>query len=673
MTTPTPPLEDSQSSQIESVLYSAGTDVGMRREENQDSYGIMLGEGYRLFIVADGMGGVKGGSIASNLAIAVVERTLRDRAHLQIDDILEAVRKANEEVFQKGNTDESLQGMGTTFAALFVTPRAAYTIHVGDSRIYQISKDGQITQLTDDHTLVQELVRSGAISEEQAEHHPVAHMLTRSIGPSEKVEIEMHALHPAPVAGDKFLICSDGLYNLVKSAEIAQIVSEVSTDEAVQYLIDLANERGGTDNITILLVDSNKYAPQSSSVSKPAAASPVFNSRLIESIETVTAPQPVYAMKGGYHSTNEVIEDAKEAPAVSAPDKEVHVLQEEPAVVQAVEPQEQIHELIDEVASDTAQEQHVDEFFEEEQEDMLEVAPAPAVSRRYLLVGSGFLGGLFASYLLFTTLNHNHAPHGDTEAPVEIAETVELAQKPKRVAAAPVIETVKIGPAEKASVLKRRRDLELTLRDIDVRLALLSAEKASDVESMQRTALRKAGELSGKIDQLRTDIEVAIRQLATWYDRKRRLETSDKVNMASELAPSVPVIKAKKEEFEKITWDYLKEVEALRYSQTDPLREQVLADLAKKRADKMAELSDEVRRSIEKSLESADDTVAELTLQRSAYEKELENVKQELDFARTIAGNDTLKVESLRQTLLTRQKASATELNELQRLLAENE
>jgi siroheme synthase (precorrin-2 oxidase/ferrochelatase) len=87
----------------------------------------------------------------------------------------------------------------------------------------------------------------------------------------------------------------------------------------------------------------------------------------------------------------------------------------------------------------------------------------------------------------------------------------------------------------------------------------------------------------------------------------------------------------------------------------------------------MAELSDEVRRSIEKSLESADDTVAELTLQRSAYEKELENVKQELDFARTIAGNDTLKVESLRQTLLTRQKASATELNELQRLLAENE
>ncbi len=142
--------------------------------------------------------------------------------------------------------------------------------------------------------------------------------------------------------------------------------------------------------------------------------------------------------------------------------------------------------------------------------------------------------------------------------------------------------------------------------------------------------------------------------------------------MASELASTIPSIKTKKEEFEKITWDYLKEVEALRYNQADPLRDQVLADLAKKRADKMHELSDEVRRAIEKALESADDTVAELTLQRSALEKELDNVRQELDFARTIMTNDSIKIDSTKQTLITRKNAATTELNELQRLLTDN-
>jgi serine/threonine protein phosphatase PrpC len=671
--------DENASSLIESILYSAGTDVGMRREENQDSYGIMLGDGYRLFIVADGMGGVKGGSIASNLTIAVIEKTLRDRAHIQIEDVVDAIDKANAEVYKKGSNDEALQGMGTTIAALFVTPTAAYTIHVGDSRIYQVAQSS-IRQLTEDHTLVQELVRSGAITEDQAEHHPVAHMLTRSIGPSEKIEIEVHVIQPVPKAGDKFLICSDGLFNLVKLAEIAEIVSEVSTDEAVQYLIDLANERGGTDNITILIVDSNKYAPLKNSSPKKNIDPIEAPVRLLEAIEVVSEPSS--GMKGGYHSTNEVVEPRKESIKEVITDKletDQPKGQEIVHLVEAAKEENELNPFIPETVVSEISEENLDaEVAQESLEDVDLLNIQPAISRRYILVGSGFIGGLLASYLLFATLSRNHSTRQDEEPSIEVANVLETTEPSKVLEqvtlapSSPLTETVKIGPAEKASVIKRRRDLEISLRDINVRLELLDAEKSSDVQDLQRNSARKAEELSGKIEQLKTDIEVSIRQLATWYDRKRRLETSDKVNMASELASTIPSIKTKKEEFEKITWDYLKEVEALRYNQADPLRDQVLADLAKKRADKMHELSDEVRRAIEKALESADDTVAELTLQRSALEKELDNVRQELDFARTIMTNDSIKIDSTKQTLITRKNAATTELNELQRLLTDN-
>ena len=337
MTTNDQTIDSSEdhSSSLESILYSAGTDVGMRREENQDSYGIMLGEGYRLFIVADGMGGVKGGSIASNLAIAVVEKALRDRAFISVQDVVDAIQKGNAEVFKRGSADEALNGMGTTFAALFITTTAAYTIHVGDSRIYKVS-NGAITQLTEDHTLVQELVRSGAITPEQAEHHPVAHMLTRSIGPSEKIEIEVNEMKPLPLSNDRFVICSDGLFNLVKEAEIAEIVSEVSTDEAVQYLIDLANERGGTDNITILLIDTNEFAPRAATVAPTYVEEvvPVSNNRLRDAVEVVSQPTSSSA-KNGYHATTEVSESLPESV----------VPESAPVIVKANEPEVQaIHE-----------------------------------------------------------------------------------------------------------------------------------------------------------------------------------------------------------------------------------------------------------------------------------------------------------------------------------------
>ena len=728
----------SPNNKLDAIIYSAGTDVGMRREENQDSYGIMLGEGYRLFIVADGMGGVKGGSIASNLAIAVVERRLRDRAFLTADDVVEALKISNEEVFKRGNTDSSLNGMGTTFVALFVTPQGVYTIHVGDSRAYQISGGG-IHQLTEDHTLVQELVRSGAITPEQAEHHPVAHMLTRSIGPADAVDIDCNLIQRPVRQNDRFLLCSDGLYNLVTEPEIAEICSEFSTDDAVQSLIDLANERGGTDNITIIIADTAQFSvatPTAPLPSEPRQShSRISKEDMMATAEAAVAaqaastaaakPSPISAIYptspsastsplanrlgiSGYHETSDVkespesVEQTTEPTAPSTTATETASPEASPDLVYQDPTTEEVE------ANTESEGEFVDDEFANDPIEQSTILPASALqasNRFYLLVGAGFMGGLVASYLFFSasasshrhtdelveviptmTVEENVAPIKSAvpnveelliTAPQEQAPTVKEIPNNSRssVVAPPTTrellanETIKFGPAERSSILKRKRDLELSLKDIDIRLAMLRADRPTDAETLQKTSAHRAEELSAKIDQLRTDIEVAIRQLATWYDRKRRLESSDRVSMASELAPTVTSVKTKKEEFEKITWDYLKEVEALRYGAADASREQKLAELAKKRADKMKELSEEVRSTIEKALSTADDSVAELTLQRSSLEKELENTRQELEFARTASSADSIKKAGIIETLKARREASSTELGELEKLL----
>ena len=644
------PESTATSSLLESVLYSAGTDVGMRREENQDSYGIMLGEGYRLFIVADGMGGVQGGSVASNLTIAVIEKKLRNRANLTVTDVVAAVAEANAAVFDRGNSDEGLNGMGTTFVSLFLTPTAAYTIHVGDSRVYHVSKSA-IWQLTEDHTLVQELVRSGAISEEQAEHHPVAHMLTRSVGPSVTVDIT-HTLIARPVLpGDRFLLCSDGLYNLVKEAEIAEVCSEFSTDEAVQYLIDLANERGGNDNITVIIVDTAQYNLAAQVIHRDAK--PTNDLTEIERSDATTPESSndtssVYAsQERGYHRVNEVQDDEEED--------------------RKSDPLEFDKQLQDSGEYEEISEPELQSGISESQ--IVPFTPAAQTHRRFLLVVFGFIGGLLAAYVI---LAGNFGRSADKNLSLtEALPTIEAALKsiPDAVSTPFASDPIKIGPAERTSVQKRKHDLELMLKDIDIRLAILSAEQPGDAENLQRVAAQRIGELQGKIEQLRTDIELAIQQLATWYDRKRRLESSDRVNMASELANTVPTVKSKKDDFEKITWDYLKEVEALRYNPTDATREGRLADLARKRSEKMKELSDEVRRVVERSLENSDDTVAELTLQRGDVERELENSKSELEFARTALSTEGDKKEDLIQALTQRRVASKLELSELEKLL----
>lgn len=228
----------------------AFTHVGLVRKGNEDSY--LINESLSLFAVADGMGGHEAGEVASELAVQTLEKAMLDGANQQ-GDLLSAIQQANSEIYHKAQENPSLHGMGTTITVVHCLAGQVSIGHVGDSRAYLLRR-GQATLLTRDHSLVNELVRCGQISEEEAENHPQRHIVTRALGTEPTVEVDL--LSPVIEPGDIILLCSDGLSNLVKGDEMAQIMQHnASTSLALKTLKQLALDRGGFDNITALLIE----------------------------------------------------------------------------------------------------------------------------------------------------------------------------------------------------------------------------------------------------------------------------------------------------------------------------------------------------------------------------------------------------------------------------------
>jgi protein phosphatase len=228
------------------------TDAGKVRQNNEDA--LLVGEGTdeTLFAVADGIGGFEAGEVASSIAIDVLKR-------LQPDDSFEqAIREANRRILAAGRGDEKLSGMGTTVVAVrFGGTQAepvAEVAHVGDSRAYLV-RDGEVRPVTEDHSLVAELVRSGDLTRAQAAEHPQKNLITRALGADEEVDVDTAVL---PIeAGDRVLLCSDGLSDMVPEARISEIVLESPDDpeRASRGLLSAALEAGGNDNITVVIVD----------------------------------------------------------------------------------------------------------------------------------------------------------------------------------------------------------------------------------------------------------------------------------------------------------------------------------------------------------------------------------------------------------------------------------
>jgi protein phosphatase len=223
------------------------TDTGRRRRRNEDSYVVSP----PLFAVADGMGGAQAGEIASRLAVEAMESQAPGGGAERVTAL---IQEANRRIYERSNEDAAVSGMGTTMTAALVEEDGNVAIgHVGDSRAYLL-RDGKLEQLTEDHSLVAELVRTGKLSEEEAETHPQRSVITRALGTDPDVDVDTFSVHAKP--GDLFLICSDGLTTMVDDDEILRTIEAArDLEEAARTLVKKANKGGGEDNITIVFFE----------------------------------------------------------------------------------------------------------------------------------------------------------------------------------------------------------------------------------------------------------------------------------------------------------------------------------------------------------------------------------------------------------------------------------
>lgn len=251
--------EQSRSPEYE-VVVSLQTDPGCQREINEDQIlfhrpndPALLERKGLLVVVADGMGGHSAGEVASRMAIEIIDRVYYNDANDPASALKSALQEANFEIHKASLEEEGLKGMGTTCTALVLQNGSAIAAHVGDSRLYLV-RGGQIYLMTEDHSEVMEMVKRGLISLEEARHHPDKNVILRAIGSHPEVQVSTWD-EPFPTCeGDRFLLCSDGLYDLVEDDEIKCAVEQAEPQAACESLVALAKERGGHDNISVGVV-----------------------------------------------------------------------------------------------------------------------------------------------------------------------------------------------------------------------------------------------------------------------------------------------------------------------------------------------------------------------------------------------------------------------------------
>jgi serine/threonine protein phosphatase PrpC len=252
--------------------YVQRTDTGRQRRGNEDS---SLARP-PLFVVADGMGGAQAGEVASQIAIDVFEHQLPDSGSPE-ERLAGCVQEANRQIYRRSRAEHERAGMGTTLTAAYLDDAQVAIAHVGDSRAY-LFRDGELTRLTQDHSLVDELLRRGKLTEEQAAEHPQRSIITRALGPEPEVEVDRQTYQV--LGGDVVLLCSDGLTSMISEQRIAEILGSTEPlERAADQLIEEANAAGGRDNITVVLfrleeVGADSQVDQSTMVGVPAPARP---------------------------------------------------------------------------------------------------------------------------------------------------------------------------------------------------------------------------------------------------------------------------------------------------------------------------------------------------------------------------------------------------------------
>ena len=230
------------------ILCAFRTDVGKVRANNQDAP--IVSEKLRLYGVADGMGGHKGGEVASTSARDDLLREL-DGKTPSVAALSGAIEEVNRQIYHQQEHDDALTGMGTTLSVLWMSDNFVYIGHVGDSRVYLL-RDGEFKQMTLDHSLVEQLVREGVLTEDEAQNHPMRNIITRAIGTDESVEVDVVVEERRK--GDLWLACSDGLHGLVDDRQMRDALRQYAPEKAADVLLKAALDAGGRDNVTLVIV-----------------------------------------------------------------------------------------------------------------------------------------------------------------------------------------------------------------------------------------------------------------------------------------------------------------------------------------------------------------------------------------------------------------------------------
>jgi PPM family protein phosphatase len=272
------------------IVVSVQTDPGCVRESNEDSGrfirpndpAVLESKGV-LTIVADGMGGHASGEVASQMAVELISRIYYQDDRCAAEALEHAVEEANRLIYEASLTDERLYGMGTTCTALVLFNGSALAAHVGDSRLYMI-RGGELYRMTEDHSAVVEMVKQGVLNLEEAHNHTDKNVILRALGTAPEVEISIWEKPFTVRDGDHFILCSDGLYDLVEDATIAQVVvSALDPHAACEHLIALAKERGGHDNITVGVISIKPAGYAANQI--PRATREYDSNKMIEGLE----------------------------------------------------------------------------------------------------------------------------------------------------------------------------------------------------------------------------------------------------------------------------------------------------------------------------------------------------------------------------------------------------
>ncbi len=687
------------------LSVASRTDIGLRREENQDSLGIIDSNNFRLFTVADGMGGVKGGAVASGIAVSALKEKIGNLSLVDQSTIVDAVKTANTRIFQEASSKPAFTGMGTTCVGIAFVGKKLLVFNVGDSRAYRLRK-GRIVQLTQDHTLVMELLRSGTITQDQAKNHPVSHMLTRSLGPSPDVEVDCWYAPEDPEQGDKYILCSDGLYNLVGSEDIQKVLESKTIDESVKSLVDLANERGGTDNITVIVVEVGALSSQEGvTLDRPVGETLEVNSGEIEQVPfssrgSSAAVSPIILNEGKKEEIIEERYDPIDSPVVEASvglnnvqrdetfDDDEKSNAEKPSVDHIQVPREDRESELGRRST---------EAFTFQNESDEAGPPRPGMRGVFLVAGlvalSLIAGALIISHEEETPVSHSGPGVATLDSLLADLErerrSVEFVDRSTKAHGLPLPESTQSTQKqaavsdknkskskaalsnEQVSRIEKRRDmLHQRVADLTTKIAALEGKTSVSIEGIKEDAGKRKTKAQGDLELLRKDMDVATRRLAIWHERRKQLRETEAVNLAAPVALASEAVRAKHELFKDATTNYIREAEVLILNPADTAQSQKVAELVAIRKRRMAELSDEILTAIENEINNAEQKVAELALQRDSVEILLQGAVRDELYVTVLSSSDAEAKSKMKSEFEHEKEAASGELESLSDILS---